>query len=72
MFGMAATFALVMLLDTGQQQFCRALISASILGVLGVVILLRATTWSNMVIAIVMVAAGLFLVDHAVRSHTEE
>lgn len=72
MFGMAATFALVALLDAGQQRFRWALIPAGILGVLGVVILLEAATWSNMVIAIVMVAAGLWLVYRGTRTHTEE
>ena len=72
MFGMAATFALVALLDAGQQRFRWALIPAGILGVLGVVILLEAATWSNIVIAIVMVAAGLFLIYRGIRSHTEE
>ena len=71
MFGMAATFALVALLDAGQQRFRWALIPAGILGVLGVVILLEAATWSNRVIAIVMVAAGLFLIYRGIRSHTE-
>lgn len=72
LFGMAATFALVTLLDTGQQHICGALISASIPGVLGAVILLQAATWSNMVIAIAVVAAGLSLLCPAVRSQTEE
>ena len=72
MFGMAATFGLVALLDAGQQRFRWALIPAGILGVLGVVILLEAATWSNMVIALVMVGAGLFLVYRGVGSRREE
>jgi hypothetical protein len=67
MFGMALTFALVYLLPNPEGRMQWALIPASILALVGLVILSVTTAYANLIWPIVLIIGGAFILVRSLR-----
>jgi hypothetical protein len=62
MLGLAATFGLVSLVETPAGRLRWALIPAGIMAAIGLLLLLQAAEWANVLVAVIMIGAGIFAV----------